>query len=147
MVKARWYAQGIYRQLLVSDEAKLPNGHPPNDLAICRPAVYFHRARTQEAVGLYAGREGSTAVFGSDWLEGTSPADKHLGDIVKYCRLTRSQYLREEQVERLKAAHRWLVPPRSATEQQEPSRLVAGQAEYAKPAKGYRRVRGVAGAG
>lgn len=140
--KAQWYAKSLFEQFLVSDEAVLPIGLHPNSRATSRPAVYFHCASTQSVQNLYQGRAGDVIKAGYDLQ--TIPG---LRQLVPYYHLQRSQFIRDAQVTALDNIHSWLAPPKHALSQVRTTQLVTGQAPYAKPGKGCRRIRGVAGAG
>jgi hypothetical protein len=140
--KADWYANSLYEQFLVSDEAVVPLGTEPNNRMLSRAAVYFHCATTDAVKRLYGGRAAHVIKAGHDLL---SPAG--LRELVRYYWMPRSKFIRDSQVEALERFHTWLVPPNHAIAQVRPTRLAPGQAEYAKPASGFRRIRGVAGAG
>jgi hypothetical protein len=136
------YARGLYEQFLISDEAVLDFGKQPNDLVLCCAAVYFHKASTEQAKTLYAGYSGRVFIFGTDTLTETN-----IDHIVPFARKEKANFVRDEQHKALEKAHFWLVPPRHAVDQQQPTPLTRGQAQYAKPEKGFRRIRGVAGSG
>jgi hypothetical protein len=109
---------------------------------MCKGVVYFHKAKTQDIERLYSGRNGYTTLVGSDRL-----TTGNLKDIIPYCNRASANFLRPQQTQALKRAHSWLVQPNHAAEQQRPTQLSAGQAAYAKPESGFRRIRGAAGAG
>ncbi len=140
--KASWYAKSLYEQFLVSDEAVVPPGTPPNNEMMCRAVVYFHGVTTDRVEGLYGQRAKNVIKAGSDLL---TPSG--LGKLVPYNWLRRSQFVRDAQVEALDRVHAWLVPPNHAISRLRPTVLAPGQAQYAKPGSGFRRIRGVAGAG
>ncbi len=144
VLKSRWYAENLYSQFLACDEAEQKVGFTPNDHSICRHAVYFHKSREEEVLSLFSEfRRKDDILLGTDSLR-----KDNLDNIVPYNFMQRSKFIRERQVEALKAAHTWLIPPIHATEHQsrlpEPS---TEQREYCKPVSGFRRVRGVAGSG
>lgn len=144
LAKSRWYAENMYRQFLICDEAELPIGVQPNNLSLFRNAVYFHQASSAQVRELYRNRERRLDILlGSDALR-----KDHLSGVVPFCYAERSKIIRDRQVEALGAAHSWLAPPSSALEQQQPlPRLNGEQLAFAKPDRGFRRIRGVAGAG
>jgi superfamily I DNA/RNA helicase len=142
VMTARYYARSLYEQFLVSDEAGLDADIQPNNLALCRASVYFHNSNTERARNLFAVHGSPEMVLGRDHL-----VPCRLEEIVPLCNRRSSNFLREGQVDALERAHDWLVPPNHALEQMQQSRLTAGQAAYATPESGFRRIRGVAGAG
>lgn len=140
--KADWYARSLYQQFLVSDEAVVPLGTEPNNAAICRAAVYFHRATTDQVKALYGQRATFVIKAGCDLLTSAG-----LRELVPYNWMPRSLYIRDPQIEALDRVHPWLVPPNHAISQVRPTVLAPGQAQFATPGSGFRRIRGVAGAG
>lgn len=144
LLKARWYAKSIFKQFLATDEAELQVGRSPNDQALCRHAVYFHKAAQYEIDGLFKGIRGDHDILlGSDSLR-----VDNLTAVVPYCFLSKSKFIRTRQIEALQKAHDWLVPPQHALEQQSPlPQLTPEQREYGIPGSGFRRIRGVAGSG
>lgn len=144
LVKSRWYAENLYRQFFVCDEAELAVGFKPNNRLLFRNAVYFHKAKAQQVLTLYEDRKGKQDILlGSDSL-----TKEKLKEIVPFYFMERSRIIRARQIEVLKAARSWLVPPQSALEQQRPlPELTTEQRFYAKPGQGFRRIRGVAGSG
>lgn len=144
LLKARWYADQIYRQFLATDEAELPVGADPNNLALCRHGIYFHNACEDEVRKLFGPfLQDNDIILGRDSL-----TEAKLGNAVPYYRMQRSRFLRDRQREALLSAHTWLCPPEHAVEQQAPlPPLSAEQRPYGTPETGFRRIRGVAGAG
>lgn len=144
LTKARWYAKSLYEQFLICDEAELELGLQPNNLSLFRHAVYFHGTPTDVAERLYRDKIWSTDILlGEDKL-----LPDNLDQIVPYYFMARSKLIRDSQVTALEEAHHWLVPPLGAIEQQKPlPQLTAQQRPYATPEQGFRRIRGVAGAG
>lgn len=144
LLKARWYADNIYRQFLTTDEAELQVGTKPNNRALCRHGIYFHNASEDEVRSLFEPfLQENDIILGRDSL-----TEAKLGKAVLYYRMPRSHFLRDRQHEALLRAHIWLCPPEHAVEQQAPlPPLSAEQRPYGTPETGFRRIRGVAGAG
>jgi hypothetical protein len=140
--KVNWYARSFFEQFLISDESDVPIGTDPNNNAICRAVAYFHCSSTNQVNALYGTRGMNVIKAGQDLLN-----SKGLRTLVPYFWMPKSKFIRISQIEALKNAHSWLVPPNHAISQACMTKLFEDQEPYAIPESGFRRIRGVAGAG
>lgn len=139
--KAKLYAKGIYDQFLTSYDVFLPGGTYPNDINVCRPAVYFHCANKADVNRLYGYID--SLIVTNDMLR--SPA--HIREVVPYCNSQKSKVLTEEQAKGIRKAHNWLVPPLHSRSQHSKTKLTKNQGRYARNEAGFHRIRGAAGSG
>ena len=93
LTKSRWYAESLFKQFLVSDEAELDIGYSPNNLSLFRSAVYFYRARASEVEALYEGKKQKLDIL----LGFDSLTKKNLKEVTPYCFMPRSKLIRDRQ--------------------------------------------------
>lgn len=144
ILKARIYAAQIYERFLAGREAE---GEPRGSYKpqkICRPAVYFHCATTEEACDLLKPWLGDEEiVFGRDWLD-----RQRLQQIVPSCYHKRRQGMDETTSDAIARLIVYLMPPRHFIEQQRPLPMPDRvQEPKAVPGQGFHRIRGPVGCG